>query len=302
MSARDIAVIVLLVGLAGFAVAYFVVGPGRRRGPKPAGDIPLAVRPYHSDDELESSGLERAMAWGVAMVMFMALFLPVYWLLEPERIEEKQQEYFREDAEAGRLAFAETCASCHGSDASGGFASFPVPDSDRTIQWPAPNLSNIVARYENQDVKPLDIRDFITQTIRRGRPGTPMPAWSAAFGGGMNDQEINRIVDYILSIQNEDLPDEDSFQGASGGEIFDANCARCHGFDAQGRAAPGLHGVFARYGGGESGRIAVRTTIENGRLVPTGANMPAWEGVLSGSAISKVVDYLETLQDEGAGQ
>lgn len=302
MSARDIAVIVLLVGLASFAVAYFLVGPGRRRGPKPAGDIPLAARPYHSDDELESSGLERAMAWGVAMVLFMALFLPVYWLLEPNRIEAQEQEYYRQDVEKGRLKFAETCASCHGSDASGGFASFQVPDSDRTIQWPAPNLSNIVARYEGREVEPQDMRDFIRTTIERGRPGTPMPAWSAAYGGGMNDQEITWIVEYLLSIQNDKVAQEESFEGASGADIFDANCARCHGFDANGRVGPGLRDVFARYGGDENARVAVRTTIEHGRLVPTGANMPPWKGVLSESAIDRVVQYIASIQDEESGQ
>lgn len=302
MSARDIAVIVLLVGLAGFTLAYFLVGPGRRRGPKPPGDIPLAARPYHSDDELESSGLERAMAWGVAMVLFMALFLPVYWLLEPERIEAQQEEYHQEDVEQGRLQFAETCASCHGSDASGGFASYTIPDSGETIQWPAPNLRTIVDRYEGTAAEPLDIREFISTTIERGRPGTPMPAWSAAFGGGLNDQEIEWLVDYILAIQEPAEGEEESFEGASGSEIFDANCARCHGFDAEGRVGPGLHDVFARYGGEENARLAVRTTIENGRLVPTGASMPAWDGVLSDSAIDRLVQYIASIQDEESGQ
>ncbi|MEX2505201.1 MAG: hypothetical protein WD378_10135, partial [Egicoccus sp.] len=67
---------VILVGaLAAFAIAYFVVGPGKgRKGPRRLGDIPLSMRPYHSDEELETTGMERAMAWGVALAVFASLF------------------------------------------------------------------------------------------------------------------------------------------------------------------------------------------------------------------------------------
>ncbi len=302
LAARDLAVIVLLVGLAGFAVAYFLVGPGRRRGPRPRGDIPLSMRPYHSDEELESTGLERAMAWGFALTLFMALFLPVYWLLEPQRINQKQEEFFYEaDLERGRLEFAQACATCHGSDGSGGFAPHPNPDID--APWPAPALNNIVARYaDNPNV--VDLRRFMTETIRQGRPGTPMPAWSTFYGGAMNDQQIESIIDYILAIQVDEVEEAEAMQGASGAEIFDANCARCHGPEGQSGQVdsyqypgPPLTEVFARFGGGESARAAIRDTIENGRIVPAGADMPAWEGVLTDSAIRRVVDYLESIQE-----
>src|SRR5690625_3592498 len=76
--------IVLVLALVGFAAAYFIIRPGKnRKGPKRAGDIPLAMRPYHSDEELETTGMQRAMAWGVALAVFASLFLPLYWLIEP---------------------------------------------------------------------------------------------------------------------------------------------------------------------------------------------------------------------------
>jgi mono/diheme cytochrome c family protein len=312
VDARDIAVLILVVGLVAFAIAYFTVGPGRRRGPKPAGDIPLAMRPYHSDEELEGRGMERAMAWGAAFVLFMALFLPAYWLLEPTRIAQKRAEHFELDVTQGRILFADACAQCHGTDAGGGFAAHPDPDID--APWPAPALDDIVPRLR-EDPRFADVADFraeairfITETTKQGRPGTPMPPWSVAYGGGMTDFEIDAIVRYILAIQPpeeeeaEALPEPQAWPGADGQEIFAANCARCHGPGAQGgMAAPPLTEVFAKFGAAEEGdpdaEAAVRHIIENGILVPAATPMPAWRNELTGDAIDRVLEYLWTIQE-----
>ena len=309
MEARDIAVLVLVAALVAFGVAYFVAGPGRRRprAAGPPGDIPLALRPYHSDEELESSGLERAMSWGVALVLFMAFFLPIYWILEPDRMNSYRDAYYEADIEAGREEFQLACAQCHGEDAGGGFAAHPDPEVD--APWPVPALDDIVARYEdNPNV--TDLRAFITQTIKQGRPGTPMPAWGAFYGGSMNDQQIEELVQYILAINPPDgeAPSPQAVQGASGREIFEANCARCHGQDAEGNVGPELTGVFGRFGADGSGakdeeaREAIRSTIENGRIVPTGASMPSFENVLTPEDITRVIQYLESIQGERAGE
>ena len=311
MEARDIAVLVLVAALAAFGVAYFVAGPGRRRprAAAPPGDIPLAQRPYHSDDELESSGLDRAMSWGVALTLFMAFFLPIYWILEPDRMNTYRDAYYELDVEEGRVEFQTACAQCHGSDAGGGFAPHPDPEVD--APWPVPALNNIAARYEdNPNV--TDLRAFMIQTIKQGRPGTPMPAWGAFYGGSMNDQQVEAIVEYLLAIQP--LPGDGASEeppqavaGASGREIFQTNCARCHGQDAEGGVGPELRGEFARFGadGSEANdaaaREAVRSTIVNGRIVPTGASMPSFKDVLPADAISLLIQYLESIQETEPG-
>lgn len=303
--ARTIAVIILVVALFAFAVAYYVVGPGRRKkGPKQSADIPLAMRPYHSDEELETTGIERAMAWGLALTLFMALFLPVYWALEPIRIEDKQDQYYDRDVQAGRTLFASACAGCHGTNAEGGTAPNPYGDA----AWPAPQLNNIVTRYED-NAAVLDIEEFITTTVRRGRAGTPMPAWSAAFNGSMNDQEIDWIVRYILSIQTGEAPTAQAVAGKQGDTLFQENCARCHGDNGEGRAefglGPNLQDLYARYGwdGTEDTLTPARQTfyetIRNGRYVPTGANMPSFANTLSEDAVNRILDYLETIQKRG---
>jgi len=43
--------------------------------------------------------------------------------------------------------------------------------------------------------------DDIINTIAQGRSGTDMPSWSVRYAGAMDDQQINDLVNYILSIQ-----------------------------------------------------------------------------------------------------
>jgi mono/diheme cytochrome c family protein len=298
-----IAVVILLLALGAFALAYFVVGPGRRRGPKVRGDIPLALRPYHSDEELETTGLERAMAWGVALAMFSAVFVPLYWLIEPQRIDDKIDEFYMRDVAFGRGLYAENCVNCHGPEAQGGSAPHPDPEVD--APWPAPQLNNIVARYEDSEIV-TDVRHFLIETIKQGRAGTPMPAWGAAYSGPMNDQQVEAIADYILSIQTGELPEVQAFVGASGEEVFDLNCARCHGQGAEGYVGPQLINLYERYGadpGDEEAIAEVREhvlyTLKTGRRVPTGAPMPAWGDAITEEAMIKIIDYLESIQRTG---
>ncbi|MEX2458364.1 MAG: c-type cytochrome [Actinomycetota bacterium] len=302
LSGGTIAMVILLAALAVFAIAYYVVGPGRRRGPKVRGDIPLAMRPYHSDEELETTGLERAMAWGVALSVFMAVFLPLYWLIEPSRIDDKIDEFYDEEVAFGRQLFADNCTTCHGSNAKGGFAPHPDPEID--APWPAPALDNVVARYEDSEIV-TDVEHFVQSTIEQGRPGTPMPAWSSAFQGPMNDQQIEAITAYLLSIQTGETeePDAQAFRGASGEDVFTQNCARCHAYDATGRVGPSLIGVFDRYGAEpddessvEMATAAVRDTILAGRYVPAGTPMPSFEAVLTEDAIDQLIEYLKSIQ------
>ena len=290
----------LILALAAFAVAYFVVGPGKRSGPKRNTDIPLAMRPYHSDEELETTGMERAMAWGVALAVFASLFLPLYWLIEPTRINNAVDDFYEHDVAAGRTQFQNACAGCHGVDLAGGSAPHPNPEIDTA--WPAPSLNNIVARYQDSEIVD-DVEEFILTTVANGRPGTPMPAFGVAHGGSLSDQQIESVAAYILSVQTGEVPEAESFVGASGEDVFAANCARCHGQNSEGYVGPQLTNVFARYGWTpddegslEMARAAVRDTIEQGRFVPPSLLMPPFADRLSEDAITAVVDYLESFQ------
>lgn len=296
--------IVLVLALVGFAAAYFIIRPGKnRKGPKRAGDIPLAMRPYHSDEELETTGMQRAMAWGVALAVFASLFLPLYWLIEPDRIDRSVDEMYEQDVQAGRDEYQNACASCHGVDLSGGSA--PHPDQEIEAAWPAPALDNIVARYNESEVVP-DVREFLELTLRHGRPGTPMEAFSVGSGGILSDNQIDQVIAYILSVQTGELPEAEEFEGALGEQavVFENNCARCHGTDGEGYVGPQLQNVFERYGwdgegdptDDEGARAAIEQVIRDGRQVPGTSPMPDFDQTLTDEAIDAVIDHLESFQ------
>lgn len=75
-----------------------------------------------------------------------------------------------------------------------------------------------------------------------------------------------------------------------GREVFEQNCAMCHGSDASGMMGmhPSLRGAIERLS-----REGVEVTIRKGRdVMPP---MPAFEGRLSDDDISDVIAYLDTL-------
>ena len=295
--------LILMVALVGFGLAYFVVGPGKRSGPKRNADIPLAMRPYHADEELETSGMERAMAWGVALAVFASLFIPLYWLIEPTRINNAVDDFYEADVAAGRAEYQNACASCHGVNLEGGSAPHPSPDVD--APWPAPALNNIVARYADSEIVP-DVREFILLTLIHGRPGTPMNAFGLAGGGVYSDNQLEQITTYILSVQTGEIPEAQAFVGRSGEDVFDVSCARCHGPNAEGYVGPQLWNVYERYGwSGEDdesliqARNAVRDVLHTGRNLPGNAPMPSFALELTDDAIEAVIDHIESFQELG---
>lgn len=115
-------------------------------------------------------------------------------------------------AAAGEQEFREYCAQCHGDDGTGN-----GPVAPELKHKPA-NLT-VLAR-KNGGVFPTgEVRDFIVGTKATVSHGTrEMPIWGYAFmfrPGGMAgpfvpvltpkeaDARINRLVDYVRSIQQE---------------------------------------------------------------------------------------------------
>jgi mono/diheme cytochrome c family protein len=87
------------------------------------------------------------------------------------------------DPNRGALLFDQNCAVCHGQEGQGRIGA--------TIAkaWPS--------------IRP-DL--LVKSTIERGIEGTVMPAWSQEFGGPLNDEEIDDLVAYLLTLSTQPTP------------------------------------------------------------------------------------------------
>jgi mono/diheme cytochrome c family protein len=213
LNALAIAAIVVVLGVRVFSL---------RRNPEPA--EPQNKTPFLADEDLEGRRLERVLGWSLLFTVVLALALPVYFLVEPDRQVDAERGFDERSVERGAVLFANAespaydptvsllCADCHGVDGSGGSAPFTIqpedpscePDAEITedtpeqcrpvrVSWEAPALNVAGLRYD---------RAALTQIITFGRPGTPMPAWGVESGEGvLNTQSIDDLVNYVESLQ-----------------------------------------------------------------------------------------------------
>jgi mono/diheme cytochrome c family protein len=192
------AVIAVLVGIGALV---FLVANLRAGRPEVGSEIELAPnrKPYLSDEELETTRLNRTLRWALVLLVICSVGVPLYWLAEPGRQSGAIDEYERIFALRGeeRYTTGSQCQNCHGPEGTGGVASYTITDADNkfvaTVQWRAPALNTVLLRFSREEV---------TYIINYGRPFSPMVGWGAAVNKGpLNEQQISNLVDYLASIQ-----------------------------------------------------------------------------------------------------
>jgi mono/diheme cytochrome c family protein len=203
----------------------------RRRSSAAA--IPIGFRPAPSDDELETNVLERWQGLGLLMTLFLAVFIPAYWLFfEPVRGTQAAVKQRISSIEHGKAIFAIAapgahgfqagCAQCHGAFGQGGIkANWLPPGSPKGTEptdYKCPNLREVFYRQiVEQKKSPKEAYRFVYETIAQGRAGTPMPQWGLGYGGPMNDQQIEDVINYLISIQDKLPSDVKLAAGAASG-------------------------------------------------------------------------------------
>lgn len=302
-------VIALIIGAVAAAAAFVAFRPE----PKSAGvkKIPPALRPAETDAVLESERLNRIHAWGLVLTVFFAFFLPAYWLQEPQNRRDNEEKFAEESIERGEEYYAmathpetgasnpagKECARCHGHGAEGGTNEFLNPNTGETSTVQVPELTTVFARYETPPPGYDDARTYIREVIERGRPGTDMPTWGAEFGGPLTEQEIDDILNWLESIQQEADVSED----ASGQDIFNQMCATCHGAGGAGGSGPAMQGgsTVDQFPDVAEHEEFVKSGSTPGQPYGTSGQgtggMPAWGGSLTDEQISAVVEYERSL-------
>lgn len=136
----------------------------------------------------------------------------------------------REFAGDGAVLFATFCSGCHGPQGEG--RRFPG-----NPPYPA---------VGNRDFLAVADDAFLLETIRKGRPGRRMPAFSEAEVG-LSEQEIEAIVEHLRSRAGVPSPQPVHPQrrwivadANHGKTLYEARCASCHGMDGSGPDAPAL--------------------------------------------------------------
>ena len=175
--------------------------------------------------------------------------------------------------EDGHRLFGDNCSACHGVDATGG-----------------PGFPNLVDRDWLWGGGP----DRIAETVRIGvnapEAGTRV-SQMLAFGrdGILDDAAIRNVTFHVLSLSDPDLARRGNPRVlAAGRAVFAAQCATCHGANAQGnqsRGIPNLTDQVWVHGGDYQ---SVYNSIDQGRQ----GQMPAWGQRLSPADIRILTLYL----------
>ncbi|CUB03996.1 cytochrome-c oxidase, cbb3-type subunit III [Marinomonas fungiae] len=165
----------------------------------------------------------------------------------------------------GQRLFANNCAQCHGSAATGGYGFPNLTDNDWLYGGDAAAIS---------------------QTILNGRMAA-MPAWGPMLG----EDGVHNVAQYVLSLSGRETDAQAAQQGQ---QVYATNCIACHGAEGKGNhlfGAPNLTDNIWLYGGSEQ---QVMQTIRNGR----NGQMPAWEGILGKDKAHVVAGYVYSLSNQ----
>lgn len=185
---------------------------------------------------------------------------------------ENDPDLFQFAMAAGKSAFGDNCATCHGTGGVG-FPGYPTLADDDWL-WGG-TLD--------------DIRFTLTHGIRSTSDETrfsQMPAYGEQ--GMLSSDQINDLVVYVMNFTT---PQADQEALTRAAPVFESQCAICHGADGTGdrsQGAPNLTDAAWLYG---SSRDEIRTQIWSGR----NGVMPAWGERLDEATIASLAVYVHAL-------
>lgn len=140
----------------------------------------------------------------IGLLFLVVAVLGAYFLNEDNRQAEALEEQTERVAERGARLFSDNCRSCHGLEGLGSEEGAIAPSLNRSA-FLILGEHNEFGLPETPDLGTADnpgadeIRTFLGDSIRCGRTGTFMPAWSEEFGGTLSDTQIDQLVTLITT-------------------------------------------------------------------------------------------------------
>ena len=184
------------------------------------------------------------------------------------------------DADAGKGLYAVYCAACHGINGTG----YAEGGS-------GPGIGNPGFLAVASD-------DYILQTLKHGRRGTPMRSFMGPGGiANLSEPEVGHIIAYLRSDRAPTVTVVASAEPdpAIGKMHYTANCAACHQPDGAGRpgVAPNIRNRnFLAIAGDDF----IKETVRKGRPGTAMVQRPD----LSDHALNNIIAYLRSVGDQNA--
>jgi cytochrome c oxidase cbb3-type subunit III len=180
-------------------------------------------------------------------------------------------------AAVAKPLYSAHCATCHGDDMKG------------RKSLGAPDLTDKIWLYGSGGV--FDIERTLLYGIRSGlsksRNDTDMPPFGLT--GRLSEAEIRNLVQYLYQLSGRPHLAQAAIAGrAVYSDVVKANCADCHGEDAQGNADYGAPDLTANVWNGGEDEKSLYDAIYSGRH----RVMPAFFGTLSLEQIRALAVYV----------
>lgn len=176
--------------------------------------------------------------------------------------------------QAGGAVYRTWCAQCHGSGAAGVQAAGYPNLLDDAWLW-------------GGSIE--DIHTTIAHGIRN--EDDPDARWSQmpVFGDILSEEEIVQVVNHVMTLSGSEPQDAEAAE--AGTEIYEVQCAACHGAEGGGdpmQGAPALDDAIWLYGGDYDTLIETVTYSRYGV-------MPPWQNRLEDHEIRAVAAYVHQL-------
>lgn len=216
--------------------------------------------------------MQQKILIGLILTLIIAIFIPVYWAMEPGRQEAARLRQQTEAAERGAKLYSSVCATCHGLQGEG-------------VVGPA---------LKGTQLDDKTLRKFIA----RGVPGTAMPAWGKEDGGPFHQQQLTDLVTFIKNWESiarvtsppphQTAPSATEPTAIDASKIFADKCSACHGKEREGIS--GLGPALTPERLATLSDAEIKETILNGR---SGTVMPAFKGTLSPEQIDTLLQFIK---------